>query len=460
MGVFAGASPLLTITLCTAAGRVLLRDAPGWHVDVTEESWSGPGTQVRLRATWHSPTPIQAGLVVHLRLGGPTPRRLLIPAVFYDDNGPGSPTTRYPHPGPLNAAAFTAPGWDFAAARLPCPACFVWDDGGLSWIAVAPHGAGVGFSRGPDGIEGRVHLPGIEGPFAYDRTDETPRAPLASVAPGGVLDLTVWYGSNPTNDPSAFAPIQRALQRAWGGATARPVAQTTAQAAATAAAEGLLCWHYRPDLGQGVLVEAVVVRRQRRCATRCTSPGYPAPRRPMPSCGTAGATVTPPLPRPGAPCWTPWPRAWPRVARSGALDPARLAGRLERRPTNACTPAPWLRRRFSWCAPWPWSRIIRAGRLPRAATSIFACAPWTRRVIPAPTTTPTPATVLDRRGTAGLLWAAALAEGAALFDVPAYQAAALRVGTAYAPGHPRRAGCLARRRTSASALPRRTATTR
>lgn len=100
-------------------------DAPGWQVAATEEPWYGPGTQVRLRATWHSPAPTQAGLVVQTRLSGPKPRCLVLPAVFYDDNGPGSRSTRYPHPGPLDAAAFTAPGWDFASERLPCPACFV-----------------------------------------------------------------------------------------------------------------------------------------------------------------------------------------------------------------------------------------------------------------------------------------------------------------------------------------------
>src|SRR5207248_937765 len=123
-----------------------ISEADNWELKLAEESWNGPGTQVRVRAIWRGAAPTRAGLVVTRCLRGRAPRRVVVPAVFYGDNGVGGRATRYPRLGPLDPAAFTAPAWDFAAARTSLPAVFAWCRKGVAWLATEPHGTGGGFS--------------------------------------------------------------------------------------------------------------------------------------------------------------------------------------------------------------------------------------------------------------------------------------------------------------------------
>ena len=57
---------------------------------------------MRLRATWRGTKPVQAGLVVSRKVANPLPTRIMVPGLFYGDNGLGSPSTRYPRLGPLD----------------------------------------------------------------------------------------------------------------------------------------------------------------------------------------------------------------------------------------------------------------------------------------------------------------------------------------------------------------------
>ena len=210
------------------------------------------------------------------------------------------------------------------------------------------------------------------------------------------------------------------------------MAQTTAQAAATAAAEGLLCWHYRPDLGQGVLVEAVSfdrtqVRDEMHVAWISGTPAAYALLRHGRShsdaaAAEAGRAVLDTVAEGLAPCgafWGCWtPRGW-RAGWNG--DPQTLHARTLAEATlflvRALTLEPDHPR---------WAAAARSNL-------DFCLRAQDAQGHPGSYYHAHTGTVLDRRGTAGLLWAAALAESAALFDVPAYQEAALRVGTAYAP---------------------------
>src|SRR4051812_38432014 len=218
MIVIPASAALLAAYVRTPEGEWPIAEAIGWTLEMIEEAWAGPGTQVCIRARWQGTTPTRGGLMVRRRLDA-VPQRVLVPGVFYGDNGLGNRSTRYPRLGPLDSEAFTAPGWDFAAERTPLPAVFAWVAGGVSWLAVEPHGTGIGFSLGEDSAELRAHSPGVERPFRHDRLDESPFLPLTEVAPGAALEIRVWYGKEPPA-PNAVAAVQRALQTAWGGADA------------------------------------------------------------------------------------------------------------------------------------------------------------------------------------------------------------------------------------------------
>src|SRR5438105_4266246 len=102
MPVAPATTRLISVLVRTAAGELPIAEAVGWDLAMVEEPWDGPGSQLRLRAQWQGTEPVRAGLVARRLLHGTTPRRVLVPAVFYGDNGYGSSSTRYPRLGPLD----------------------------------------------------------------------------------------------------------------------------------------------------------------------------------------------------------------------------------------------------------------------------------------------------------------------------------------------------------------------
>src|SRR4051812_24993825 len=150
------AAPLVvpfSIRVRTASGEQEISRLEGWELLQSEEPWNGPGKQVRLLAIWRGSGPVQAGLVVRRNISG-SAERVLLPGLFYGDNGSGSPSTRYPRLGPLDPSAFTSPAWDFVSERSPLPAVFAWTEERIEWLAVEPNGTGIGFSL----VEGDAHL--------------------------------------------------------------------------------------------------------------------------------------------------------------------------------------------------------------------------------------------------------------------------------------------------------------
>jgi hypothetical protein len=419
----------LAVVIRTATSEIPVAEAVDWQFETLPEIWEGPGTQWLLRARWQGERATAAGLLITRRLTSP-PGRLLAPSVFYGDNGVGNRATRYPRLGPLDRAAFTAPGWDFAAERMALPAVFVWDADGCAWLATEPNGSGVGFRLEADGAELRAHRPGIEGPFRHDRRDEAPLLPLRDLQPGDVLEARVWTGVDAGGAADAFAPVQRALQTAWGGGPARPVDPASVRAAAEAAVAGLLRWHYRPDLGAAVLTETVSfdgaqTRDEMHLAWVSGAPAaYALLRhgawRGDAAAAEAGARVLDTVASGLAPCgafWGIWtPRGW-RAGWNG--DPQTLHARTLAEATLFMLRALAIEPRA------PWEAAARSNL-------DFCLRAMDARGSPGSYYHAQTGAVLDRRGTAGLLWAAALAEGAAILDAPGYLAAALRVGQAYA----------------------------
>lgn len=410
-----------------------IAQAAGWELVATEEPWDGPGTQLCLRATWQGNAPVQAGIVVRRRLTGTPPYWIMVPGLFYGDNGTGSPSTRYPRLGPLDHAQFTSPAWDFASERTPLPAAFALSQNKVEWVAVEPGGTragtGIGFSLAENDPYLSMHYPGLERPFKHDRLDETPFEPFIEIAPGENLELRLWYGEQPTSALTAFAEVQRALQSAWADSTDR-VNVSAALAAADAAVDGLLRWHYRVEQGNGVLMETVSfdgaqVRDEMHVAWVSGAPTAYALLRHGLTRGderalVAARSVLDTVAGGLAPCgafWGIWtPHGW-RAGWNGG--PTRLHSRTLAEATLFMVRALALEPDHP-----EWTRAVRSNLE-------FCLRSMDEHGNPGSYYDAYTGEVLDRQGTAGLLWAAALAEAAGVLDSPDYMEAALRVGTAY-----------------------------
>ncbi|MEO8286098.1 MAG: MBL fold metallo-hydrolase [Chloroflexota bacterium] len=420
----------LRLFVRTTDGETDEENAFGWEFTQREEPWTGPGNQLRIRATWHGDKPVQAGLVVKRKLANP-PERIVVPGLFYGDNGSGSPSTRYPRLGPLSSEAFTSPAWDFASERTPLPAVFAWTDDKLSWVAAEPNGTGIGFSM----LEGdpyvSLHRPGVERPFRHDRTNEAPFEPLTTIKPGESIELRVWCGDNVPGEPASFATVQRALQRAWDEAGERHVDIALALAAADAAVEGLLRWHYRVEQQSGVLMETRLfdnseVRDEMHVAWVSGAPtAYALLRhgltRDDQKAVDAGRSVLDTVASGLAPCgafWGIWtPRGW-RAGWNGG--PRKLHARTLSEATL------FMVRALSIEPEHPeWADAARSNL-------DFCVRSLDENGNPGSYYDAETGEVLDRRGTAGLLWAAALAEAAGVLGAPHYIEAAQRIGAHYA----------------------------
>jgi glyoxylase-like metal-dependent hydrolase (beta-lactamase superfamily II) len=261
--------------------------------------------------------------------------------------------------------------------------------------------------------------------------DETLFEPFVDVTPGATLEIRWWYGDLLTGDPTGFANVQRAVQEAWAGAVGRHVDTSQALAAADAAVEGLLRWHYGVEQGSGMLAETVSfdltqVRNEMHVAWISGAPAaYALLRhgltRDDEKSASAARSVLDTVSGGLAPCgafWGIWtPKGW-RAGWNGS--PTKLHARTLSEATL------FLLRALSLEPAHPnWADAARS--------NLYYC----MRSLddtgnPGSYYDANTGEVLDRRGTAGLLWAAALAEAAVVLDTPVYRDAALRVGASYA----------------------------
>src|SRR2546430_800672 len=95
-------------------------------------------------------------------------------------------------PAVLAVSIRTPPG------EWPVAAVLAGGADGVGWLAVGPQGRGTAFSWGAGGGEWRAPGPGWERLFRHDRKDESPAEPLTTIAPGEALELTVWFGEQPS----------------------------------------------------------------------------------------------------------------------------------------------------------------------------------------------------------------------------------------------------------------------
>jgi hypothetical protein len=211
------------------------------------------GRDVTLTATCTAAEPVEAGLRVELRLGPTDDPGWLVPGLVYGENRPEICTRRYPRwvTGRVDLEAMESDAWSFRADRAATPAVFAWDGEGGAALVTTEESAlgqsGVGFAHEDGRPVLRLHFPYREEPLRYDGSEtHVPvdvRTHRWSPGESQTVALSV-YDVGP--DRHAYTDVLRDVH-ARGGPLAGDVAWVTVEQAAELAAWGLYRWHYRPD---------------------------------------------------------------------------------------------------------------------------------------------------------------------------------------------------------------------
>jgi len=223
---------------------------------------------VELEVTLVADGPLEAGLVVSVRLGATDDPHWLIPGLFYGANRGAGSRAAYPHLGELAGDdPWSAPGWGFRVDRAASPVVFARDGShgiALATTEVGPLGGnGLGFGMGPQtaGVpELRLTFPYREQPVVYDGSAEPRPADLGGHAwrPGDTETLTFRVYETPAA-AYAWAPVLDDVHDEL--ATTSPLDPwLDPAAAAELAGEGLLRWHVRHD--PAVIVETAAFERR------------------------------------------------------------------------------------------------------------------------------------------------------------------------------------------------------
>lgn len=227
-------------------------DAPYWDVD--------------LRVRYEGEAPLEAALRVGFDLLGTGRPTWLIPGAFYRENRLPHCTRIYPRYDFAGGdpQQLVSDRWAFRGDRAAVPAVFAWDGEGSAAVATAetsPLGiSGVGFAGNADGTRIWLDFPYREEPVAF-LAPGTPGAadrPRHRFVPGGevVLRFRVWIGGP---EPHAYAPFVRQLYRL--DRPANPLRPWMGlRRAAELTAHGLHRWHYKPELA--ILCETAAFDRE------------------------------------------------------------------------------------------------------------------------------------------------------------------------------------------------------
>lgn len=211
------------------------------------------GYDLELEVTWTG-EPEDAGLRVALDLPGAVTRpRWLVPGSFYRENRPDG--TAVPYPRAVLAggdpAAFESSWWSFRSDRAAAPAVFGWTDTacvGLATDAVTAVGmAGLGFRADGPAPAVWVDLPYREEPVVYRGSAEPGEAEAATHRwETGETHRFALQATVREPDPHAYAPLVRA--RYDRDRQYHPLAPWMGPAdAAALTAEALWRWHWHPE---------------------------------------------------------------------------------------------------------------------------------------------------------------------------------------------------------------------
>ncbi len=395
-----------------------------------------------------------AGVRVSARLPGTMTRpHWMIPGAFYRENRPAGDLGTFPRavlaPGDPDGASrdgpFTSTWWSMRSDRAAAPAVLGWTDQSCVGLAVEPVTSlgmsGLGFDAGPP-PRTWVDLPWREGPVVYDGSEVAKPAEAATHewASGEVHEVSIWV-VRAAPEPHAYGPFLRHMyDRHRRSHELRP--WVTPDRAARLTAHALQRWHHRTgdqvggDPGDDVLVETVGFDRgapdvDRHAMHVAWVSGIPwahamvreSVRTGDRAMGDAGARIIDTICRNRTPSgafwgqWTPsgWNGGWNRdrdVLHARTLAEATLFTIRTLQLDGAPSSPSWRRAVEGNLA------VCRAamdedgnlGSYYHQATG----------------------EVVDRRGAAGILWIAALADGAALLEQPDLLDTATRAATHYA----------------------------
>ncbi|MCM3658272.1 hypothetical protein M3147_13540 [Agromyces mediolanus] len=247
---------------------IAILDAPEDVFDVTLEARrrTALAVEYRVQVTLRADASVEAAVRVTLGLEGASEPWWLIPGLFYGENRPAGNARRYPRfeigaRGEDAHARLVSDEWHFRGDRAAAPVVFAWPHDGGDGVALsaAPETeaglTGIGFSHDGETALVALTFPAQEGPVTY-YGDETPREALVArhrFAPGETFETTVTVHAVGADRQDSARVLRELHARHAGSAPLRP--WMSVERAADLAASGLLDWHYDPD--PGVLLETV-----------------------------------------------------------------------------------------------------------------------------------------------------------------------------------------------------------
>jgi hypothetical protein len=187
--------------------------------------------------------------------------------LFYGENRWPDSQRRYPRftPDGSNPSTLESDAWAFRADRAATPVVMAWDEHGGAGLlseetsALGQSGLGLALEGGRAVL--RLHFPFREEPVSYDGSEVPgPAVETAALfAPGVAVELSYWlYLLGP--DRHSYAAVLRQLTEQRRAQGRRRVAWVGIEEAAALCAWGLYRWHYRPE--PPVLLETAAFDRE------------------------------------------------------------------------------------------------------------------------------------------------------------------------------------------------------
>lgn len=241
---------MLRIELLAPDGRP---DGAGFAVEHELGDPNDAGiTGLTVNVRWTGSEPVERGVRIGLDLGSDADvPHWLIPGLFYGENRPIACRRRFPRyeRGTRDPGGMTCETWSFRADRAATPAVFGWSGGRMAMISVeetsALGPAGIGFEGSGDRTAVWADLPYREEPIAYRGYDapDAPEVLTHAWRPGeaAVLAVGIAVGGG---DRHGYAPLLRALHAEQA---VIPKPWVSVGEAAELSADGLLAWHYHSE---------------------------------------------------------------------------------------------------------------------------------------------------------------------------------------------------------------------
>lgn len=250
----AGEVQRVPLTACEHRGETIEASLDDDHLDGSLELRTRDGlVELTGKLCWRG-APQRAGIRLAVELPGTMHEpRWLVPGSFYRENRPVGTSTVYPRAtlAPEEGDPFASPTWSFRSDRAATTAVFGWTDQACVGIATDPTSTlgmtGIGFGVTERQARIWIDLPFREEPVVY-RGTSTPGAANVRLHPwtdGDGLDVSALLMVHEP-EPHAYDPLLRAAYAHDRRRHALAPWMDVEQAAALTA-HGLHTWHWRPE---------------------------------------------------------------------------------------------------------------------------------------------------------------------------------------------------------------------